>query len=141
MASLVYHNAIRKTLTGDIDFDTDTFYMMLVTSSYTPDKDTHDFRDDVTNEVANGNGYTTNGKAVTVTVEAIDTTNDRVEISFADVTWSTSTITAAGAVVYKYRAGASSADELVCFLDFGGNVSSQGGDFVVSTTQGIRFSN
>lgn len=141
MASLVYHNAIKKTLEGSIDYDTDTFYMMLVTSSYSPNKDTHDFRDDVTNEVANGNGYTTKGQAVTLTVGSIDATNDRVEIGIGNVTWSTSTITAAGAVVYKYRGGADTADELVCFLDFGGDVASAGGDFQVVTSQGIRFSN
>jgi hypothetical protein len=45
---------------NNIDFDTDTFKAMLVTSSYTPNKDTHDKRDDVTNEVA-GTGYTAGG--------------------------------------------------------------------------------
>lgn len=139
MASLVYNSAIRNAVTGQIDFDTDTFYMMLVTSTYTPDKDTHLDRADVTNEVT-GTNYTATGQAVTVTVSAVDTANDRVDINFADVTWASSTITAAAAVVYKYT-GAAADDLLVAYLDFGGDVSSTSGDFTVSTTTPLRFAN
>ena len=139
MASLVYNSAIRDAVTGQIDFDTDTFYMMLVTSSYSPDKDTHLDRADVTNEVT-GTNYTSTGQAVTVTVGAVDTANDRVDINFADVTWASSTITAAAAVVYKYT-GTAADDLLVAYLDFGGDVSSTSGDFTVSTTTPLRFAN
>jgi len=139
MASLVYNSCIRNAVTGQIDFDTDTFYMMLVTSTYTPDQDTHLDRADVTNEVT-GTNYTSAGQAVTVTVSAVDTANDRVDINFADVTWSSSTITAAAAVVYKYT-GTAADDLLVAYLDFGGDVSSTSGDFTVSTTTPLRFAN
>lgn len=139
MASLVYNSCIRDTVTGQIDFDTDTFYMMLVTSSYTPDQDLHLDRADVTNEVT-GTNYTSAGQAVTVTVGSVDTANDRVDISFADVTWASSTITAAAAVVYKYT-GTAANDLLVAYLDFGGDVSSTSGDFTVSTTTPLRFAN
>ena len=138
MASLVYNHAVHQALTGGLDFDTDTFYMMLVTSSYTADKDGHEDRADVTNEVT-GTGYTAAGQAVTVTVTD-DNTNNRVDIDFDDVTWDPSTITAAGAVVYKYT-GTAANDTLVAFLDFGGNVSSNSGAFTVDTTSPIRFSN
>jgi len=47
---------------GAIDFDTDTFKILLVTSSYTADKDTHDKRDDVTNEVS-GTTFTDSSSA------------------------------------------------------------------------------
>lgn len=139
MASLVYNSCIRNAVTGQVDFDTDTFYMMLVTSTYTPDQDTHLDRADVTNEVT-GTNYTSAGQAVTVTVSAVDTANDRVDINFADVTWSSSTITAAAAVVYKYT-GTAADDLLVAYLDFGGDVSSTSGDFTVSTTTPLRFAN
>lgn len=139
MASLVYNSCIRNAVTGQIDFDTNTFYMMLVTSTYTPDQDTHLDRADVTNEVT-GTNYTSAGQAVTVTVSAVDTANDRVDINFADVTWSSSTITAAAAVVYKYT-GTAANDLLVAYLDFGGDVSSTSGDFTVSTTTPLRFAN
>lgn len=139
MASLVYNSCIRNAVTGQIDFDTDTFYMMLVTSTYTPDQDTHLDRADVTNEVT-GTNYTAAGEEVTVTVSAVDTANDRVDINFADVTWTSSTITAAAAVVYK-STGVEADDLLVAYLDFGGDVSSTSGDFTVSTTTPLRFAN
>jgi hypothetical protein len=127
MASLIYNSAVDDMARGAIDFDTDTFKVMLVTSSYTPNKDTHDKRDDVTNEVS-GTGYTAGGVTSACTVTK-DTANDRVTLSFAAVNWATSTITARAAVIYKSRGGASSADELVCYVDFGADVSSSSATF------------
>jgi len=132
MASLIYNSAIDEMARGDIDFDTDTFKAMLVTSTYSPNKDTHDFRDDVTNE-ATGTGYTAGGVTTACTVTK-DTANDRVTLSFAAVSWSTSTITARALVIYKSRGGASSADELVAYNDFGSDVSSSGGTFSVAAS-------
>ena len=133
MASFVFNSALENAAKGAIDFDTDTFKMLLVTSSYSANKDTHEYRDDVTNEVANGNGYTTNGETTACTV-AKDNATDRITITFAATSWPTSTITAAAAVVYKSRGGASSADELVFYNDFGGNVSSSNATFSVGST-------
>jgi hypothetical protein len=132
MASLIYNSAIDDMARGAIDFDTDTFKVMLVTSSYTPNKDTHDKRDDVTNE-ASGTGYTAGGAASVCTVTK-DTANDKVTLSFAAASWPTSTITARGAVYYKSRGGASSADELVAYVDFGGDVSSTGATFSLGSS-------
>jgi hypothetical protein len=139
MASLIFNNAIYKLLNGDIDFGSDSFKCMLVTSTYSPNKDTDDFRNDVTNEVT-GTGYSAGGTAATVTVAAIDTTNDRVEVTLGAVSWATSTITARGAVYYKSRGGASSADEVIAYIDFGGDVSSTAGTFALSAST-IRFQN
>jgi hypothetical protein len=132
MASLIYNSAPDEMARGDIDFDTNTFKAMLVTSSYTPNKDTHDFRDDVTNEVS-GTGYTAGGVASAVTVTK-DTANDKVTIQFGAVSWASSTITARGCVYYKARGGAASADELICYADFGSDVSSSGGTFAVAAS-------
>jgi hypothetical protein len=133
MASLIYNSAIDEMARGDIDFDTNTFKAMLVTSSYTPNKDTHDFRDDVTNEAPATGNYVAGGETSAVTVTK-DTANDKVTIQFGAVTWSSSTITARGCVYYKSRGGASSADELVAYNDFGSDVSSSGGTFAVAAS-------
>jgi len=132
MASLIYNSAIDDMARNNIDFDSNTFKAMLVTSTYTPDKDVHDKRDDVTNE-ATGTGYTAGGATSTVTVTK-DVANDRVTIQFGAVSWATSTITARGCVYYKSRGGASSADELVAYNDFGSNVSSSAGTFSVAAS-------
>jgi hypothetical protein len=132
MASLIYNSAVDDMARGAIDFDTDTFKVMLVTSAYSPNKDTHDKRDDVTNEVS-GTGYTAGGVTSACTVTK-DTANDRVTLSFAAVNWASSTITARAAVIYKSRGGASSADELVCYVDFGADVSSSSATFSLGSS-------
>ncbi len=139
MASLIFNSAVRDVLTGAIDFDTDTFWAMLVTSTYTENKDTHTKRSDVTNEVA-GTGYSAGGQAITVSVAAVDTANDRVVVTFNTVTWPSSTITARKMVVYKRRGGASSADELVFVNDFGSDVVSVSGTLTVNAST-ITFQN
>jgi hypothetical protein len=132
MASLIYNSFHEDLARGNIDLDTDTFKMLLVTSSYTPNKDTHGKRNSVTNEVS-GTGYTAGGKTVTCTV-ARDNANDRTTLTFAAESWANSTITARGAVVYKSRGGASSADELVFYNDFGGDVTTSNTTFSVGAS-------
>lgn len=135
----VYNSALEDLARGAIDFDTDTFRAMLVTATYVANKDTHLKRSDVTNEVT-GTGYTAGGTPVTVTVTK-DTANDRLDISFSNPSWANSTITARGVVIYKARGGAATADELVCYGDFGANVSSTNGTFTVNFTSPLRFQN
>lgn len=131
MASLIYNSCLEDAAKGSIDFDTDTFKTLLVTSSYSPNKDTHDRRDDITNEVT-GTGYTAGGVTSACTV-AKDTANDRVTLTFAAVSWASSTITARAAVIYK-STGTASADPLVAYVDFNGDVVSSGGTFSVSSS-------
>lgn len=60
-----YANALYTGLNKEWDFDGDTIKETLHNSSYTPNLDTHAYVSDLTNEVANGNGYTTGGQTVT----------------------------------------------------------------------------
>jgi hypothetical protein len=132
MASLIYNSAVDDMARGAIDFDTDTFKVMLVSSSYNADKDTDLKRSAVTNEVS-GTGYTAGGVTTACTVTK-STANDRVTLSFAAVNWASSTITARAAVIYKSRGGLASADELVCYVDFGGDVSSSSATFSLGSS-------
>ena len=139
MASRVYNSMMRDVVVGSVDFDTDTFKMMLVTSSYTASK-SHAKRNEVTNEVS-GTGYTAGGNACSVTVAATDNTNNDVEISFSVTSWTSATITARAGVIYKSRGGASTADELVGYVDFGGDVTSTNGTFAVTISTPLKFVN
>ncbi len=138
MASLIYNSALYDALTGAIDYDTDTFKVMLVTSTYSPNKDTHTKRSNVTNEVV-GTGYTAGGATATVGVTN-DTANDRQDVSLGSASWTTATITARAAVYYKSRGGASSADELVAYIDFGSDITSTAGTFAL-TASTLRLQN
>jgi hypothetical protein len=141
VASLIYNSYFADVAKGNIDNDTDTFKLLLVTSTYSPNKDTHTKRSDVTDEVAAAGGYSTGGQTVAVTVTN-DTANDRCDITIGNPAgWTSSTITARAGVVYKSRGGASSADELVAYLDFGSDIVSTNGTFSVSITSPLRIQN
>lgn len=138
MASLIFTSFLEDLARGAIDMDTDTFKVLLTTSSYTENKDTHTKRSDVTNEVT-GTGYTAGGVTCTVTVTK-DTANDRLDITLGAVSWPSSTITARKAVYYKSRGGAASADEIVAVNDFGSDVVSTGATFSLAPST-VRFQN
>lgn len=100
-----------------------TFKIALYTSAATLGATTTAYS--ATNEVASGGGYTTGGNTLTnVTPTTSGTT---AFTDFADTTWSASTITANGALIYN--ANASNASTVV--LAFGSDKSSSSGDFTI----------
>lgn len=138
MASLIYNDFKESIMNGSIDLDSDTIKIALVTSSYTPDQDAHDFFDDVTNEVS-ATGYTAGGATLASKTVSQDNTNNRGVFDAADPSWTTSTITARGAVIYK-STGTAATSRLICYIDFGGDYSSTVGTFsVVFNASGILY--
>lgn len=131
MASLIHNSLMYDGLTGAVDIDTDTFKMMLVNSGYSASK-SHSRRNQVTNEVT-GTGYTAGGQIIVPTISVSNTTNS-LTITIPQATWAGSTITARGAVVYKARGGASSADELLCYIDFLQDIVTSNEPFIVQQT-------
>lgn len=140
MASLVYNSFMRDIAVGNVDCDTDTFKMMLVTSTYTAAK-SHSKRSDVTNEVAAGGGYTAGGNACALTVAATDNVGNKVDISFSVTSWTSATITARAGVIYKSRGGLATADELVGYVDFLSNITSTNGTFAVTVSTPLSLTN
>jgi hypothetical protein len=137
MADVIYNSFKRDIMNGALDLDTDTIKVMLVTSSYTPDQDAHTKRSDITNEVS-GTGYSSGGAALANKAVTADNTDNEGVFDADDLTWSSSTITARGAVLYKSRGGASSADELLCYIDFTADKASSAGNFTLQwNSEGI----
>lgn len=130
MADVIYNSFKRDIMNGSIDLDTDTIKVALVTSAYTPNQDTHTKFSDVTNEVS-GTGYTAGGATLANKAVSADNTDNEGVFDADDVSWSTSTITARGAVLYKSRGGAATADELICYIDFTTDKSSTAGTFTL----------
>lgn len=136
MASLTYTSFPQKIMDGSIDLDTDTIKVMLVTSSYTPNQDSHEDKADVTNEVS-GTGYTARGAALASKAVTKDTTDNEGVFDADDVTWSNSSITARGAVVYK-DSGTDATSWLIRYLDFGQDYISLNADFKITwNSEGI----
>ena len=133
MASGAYPPSL-DCVTGAVDYDTDTFYVMLLASSYTPNFDTHTRRSDLTNEVANSGDYSAGGASVTVTAAAFNTTTNKRVVTLGSKTFTGTTITARYAAYYKRRGGASSADELIGLNDFGSDKISSAGEFTINAS-------
>ncbi len=127
MTTLTYMSYPEDVYKGNIDNDTDTFYVMLVLAAYTADQAAHTKRSDITNE-SSGTGYTAGGQATAVTVTK-NTGAKTITVTFGAVSWAGSSITARGAVYYKRRGGAATADELVGYDDFGSDKTSVGAAF------------
>lgn len=138
MSSKNFLNLADHLARGAINFGTDTFKLLLV--SVLPDETEHDTwvnRSEVADEVS-GAGYTAGGVVVTATIGALDTTNNRLPITFTDLApgWAASTLSAVGGIVYK-STGNAATDKLVCSVDFTGTVTSSNGNFSVDFTQPI----
>jgi hypothetical protein len=129
MADVIFNSFKKKIMDGSIDLDTDTIKVALVTSSYAPNQDSHDFFDDVTDEVS-GTGYTAGGATLANKAVTQDNTDNEGVFDADDVTWSTSTITARGAVIYK-STGTASTSPIICYIDFGSDKSSSAGNFTL----------
>lgn len=99
------------------------FKVALYTSSATMDATTTVYS--TSNEVT-GTGYTAGGTALT----NIDPTSTGTTafVDFADASWSTSTITSRGALIYNTNGAANRA---VAVLDFGSDKSSVTGTFTI----------
>lgn len=129
-----YAKAFLSVFNKLIDFDTDAIQVALTTDGYTPNQDTHDFFDDVTNELGTANGYTAGG--LVLANKTIATTNNVLAAdNTVDPAWTTGageTLTARRAVYYENTAGAPGTDPLICWVDFGVDESaSNGGTFTI----------
>lgn len=109
----LYKNFVKKLGNKEIDLDTDTFKVMLVASTYTPDADTHDEKADVTNELSTANGYTAGGASLaslTWNLASSTVTWDAADLVF---TASGGSLVARYAVIYDDTA---TGDPLVAYI-------------------------
>lgn len=92
------NSARTKMLDGTFDFDTNTFKIALFQSTSNIGAGSTSYAG-VTNEVANGNGYTTGGQTLSISLSGTTT----VTVDATDVTWTASggSITGRFAVIYE----------------------------------------
>lgn len=106
----------------------DTYKIALFTDTATLTSLTETYSS--TNEVANGNGYTTGG--LTLTGFVTGSTTSAAYLTFADAQWPNSSITARGCLIYN----ASKDNRAVIVCDFGENVVSVNGTFTLDMPTG-----
>ena len=117
----------RELLEGGHNFKTsgaggNSFNIALYTSSASLDASTTAY---TTSNEASGTGYTAKGKLLTNVTPTTGGTTAFVD--FDNVTWSSSTITARGALIFNDT----NSDTAVAVLDFGSDKSSTSGDFTI----------
>lgn len=113
-AVFTFYDSFKEFMADNtIDMDNDTFTLMLVTSSYTPNAGTHTQKSNVTNELTTANGYTAGGKNLENVVWT--RTGGTVKFDADDVVWTASggSITARYAVLYS---DTSANDNLVGYI-------------------------
>ena len=114
-------------LDGTFNFSsatTQVYKIALYTNSASLNQDTTAYTN--TGEVS-GPGYTAGGQSLTIGVNPTNS-NDISYLSFNDISWTSSTFTARGALIYKADGVTNPA---VCVLDFGSDKTTTNGNFVV----------
>lgn len=144
MANALVNSFKGDQLTGAINLSADAvtnknIFVILLSGSYVPDIDLHTRYGDVSAHEVNitgpvAVGYSAGGQCMSASnVFAVDTTNDRATWASANITWTSSTITARYAAIVKIRAAGANKqnDNLIGIVDFGSNQSSSNGSFTI----------
>ena len=124
---LVFTAAFNK----EIDLLDDAIKVALTTSIYAVDQDTHDYFNDVTNEVV-GTGYTAGGVALATDTITYTAGTNVWKYDADDSSWTTATITARFAVVYDSTPATAATQPLICYQNFGADVVSTAGTFLIT---------
>tara|TARA_B100001564_G_scaffold325394_1_gene306874 strand:- start:982 stop:1428 length:447 start_codon:yes stop_codon:yes gene_type:complete len=121
----------QELLKGNHDFDGGaTYYIALYTSSATLGATTTAYASG--NEVTNSSGsaYTAGGKALTSPTVTGGASATTAFVDFADISWTSASFTANGALIYRQDGGGPTNDAVVV-LAFGGDFTASNGTFTV----------
>jgi hypothetical protein len=138
----VYATAAEKIARNTLDLDTHTFRIVLLTSAYTPNQNTHSTFADISAAQVSGTGYTSNGLLIT---QAVARSGANVNFDCDDRAWAASTITAKYAAIVRdadANGALVSGDDLLCFCDLedlGGSVSTTAATFTITMNAGGLF--
>lgn len=129
-------NAFNGTL-NDISSASTEIKVMLLSTAYAPNQDTHQSKADITGEVT-GTAYVAGGVTLTNKALAYDAGTNTIKFDADDVSWLNSTITARYAVIYDNTPVADADKKLLAYVDFGENKVSSDGTFkILWHTDGI----
>jgi hypothetical protein len=124
-----YDNYWTSLANKEINLTADTLKLMLTTSTYAPNRGTHRYKSDITNEVA-GTGYTATGNTIGSMGSNIAT--NVYSITGANASWPAATFTARYAVLYDATPATDATRPLVGYVDFGADQSPSNGTLSVT---------
>ena len=112
----------------------DVFKMILMSSSFVFNKDTHmKYADVSANELPTGNGYTAGGLTLTGFARVTDDTEDRCEITWNAAQWNATggSLVTSGAIIYMVKAAPTAVYERIDPI-----VSYKGDGTIITATDG-----
>jgi len=125
-----YDNAMMVMAGGSLAWQADTIKAMLAKPAYTPSQSAHLFRSSVTaNEFPATGSYVSGGTAIGTPTKA--NAGHVTTLDGNDVAWTNLSGTVRYVVVYKSRGGADTADELIGYVDLGGDQVLVGADLTI----------
>ena len=130
-----YGAFLQAVVAGQINYATDTYKLLLTTSSYTPDRDHHQYLSDITDEVV-GAGYTAGGVTLTGLNETYDETTHAAIVVADAAMWAAATVSFRYGVVYK-STGVAGTSLLMGYLDFGSTQTVTNTDFGFTFPNGL----
>lgn len=113
----------------EVNLTADTIKLMLCTSTYTPNRGTHRYKSDITNEIS-GTGYTATGN--TVGSMGSNIASNVYSITGANASWPASTFTARYAVLYDSTPATDATRPLIGYVDFGADQSPSNGTLSIT---------
>jgi hypothetical protein len=127
----LFCKAVLSMLNKEIDWAADTHKVALCTSTFTPNQDTMDYYNDLTNELTTTGGYTAGGATLGSPTITLDADTNIIKLDAADTTWSAATFTFRYAVIYDSTPGSDATNPIIGYVDFGADVGSTGADFTI----------
>lgn len=124
MADIISNIMLTYLAEKKIDLENDVIKVALMSSSYTPNKDTNTF--DNTYEIS-GTGYIAGGATLTGSTVTQDDSGDQAVWDADDTTWSELTATARYAILYDTTVS----NIILVVFDFGEDKTSSAGPFTV----------
>lgn len=116
MASLTYNAAKVSFAKGEIAWVSDTVRAILLTSAYTPSKDSDEYWSDISTHEFSGGTYVAGGVSLTTKAVTKDNTNDRAILDSDDVQFTGVTGTFRYVVLVKWT-GTPATSRLIRLID------------------------
>ena len=138
-----YAKGMQHILQQDTNSDLEVadLFLGLVTATYSPNLDTDEFwSTPVANELAGGNGYTTNGFDVTGGTFSYDAASDQIRFDIGDPSWTfTASKTWRYGVLYERTSGTDATRKLFALLTWDSNQTVSTPYTLVIDTTGLLY--
>lgn len=134
MADFTYNSWFKKGYDGsgfNLGSGGNTVKVMLLDNTHVPDRDAHEFIDDVSADEVSGTGYSAGGATIANQTWTQNDTIDKAVFDGDPVEWAGSTITVRYAVIY-IDTGTPATSPLIQLIDLGGDQSTSGSTFRIT---------